>query len=386
MRKFIALSSLCFLVAATSLATFAQEAEKQKNKAITENPRAHAIRVETIEIAAKVKSLEILTKKLDKHVTRLQKREQQEREQMLKQYDRLTSALEALLALQKIPESGLFIHPNDALAANRGQIIMAWLASHNARTAQLMASELRRISALQREIDNKKQQLSARLEDVALYRNRVVRLSASKQRITRLTANEQATLKGRTKSLVQDADSLRELLARLEQDSLAFPLNAPRLIRDFPQKGKSIADASGKILADFSKKNQGQVVPPISGIWLQRFGASDGFGQTARGILISAEEQAQVLAPFDGRVVFADTFLDQGKLLIIEHKGGYHTVISQFAEFFVSLGQWVLAGEPIGQMGKNKGEIYFEIRHKGKTKNPKLWIKETTRSRAFLLR
>ena len=330
------------------------------------------MREETVEIAAKVRSLELLTASLDKHVTRLQKQERKERERLFEQYDRLSLVLQSLLFLERAPEWGLFLHPNDALAANRGQSVMAWLASYSSRVAQLLESDLRRISALQREIDRKKEQLSTRLEDVANYRQRIVRLSARKQRLTRLTPKEQTALKARAQSLSQDADSLRALLMRLDQDSLSFPMNAPRRLRNFPAKGQAF------------DQQQGEVIAPISGVWLQRFGSSDGFGQTLRGILIAADASAQVLAPFDGRIVFADSFLDQGKLLIIEHKGGYHTVVAQVSEFFVSLGQWVLAGEPIGRMGEKKGALYFEIRHKGKTQNPQQWIKETPRSRAFL--
>ena len=345
-----------------------------RDKPSVENPRARALREETIEIATRVRSLELLTASLDKHVARLQKRERKERERLFEQYDRLSLVLRSLLFLERAPEWGLFLHPDDALAANRGQNVMAWLASYSSRVAQLLESDLRRISALQREIDRKQEQLSARLEDVANYRQRIARLSASKQRLIRLTPKEQATLRARAQSLSQDADSLRALLRRLDQDSLSFPTNAPRRLRDFPSQGQGFA------------QHQGEVITPINGVWLQRFGSSDGFGQTLRGILIAAEASAQVLAPFDGRVVFADFFLDQGKLLIIEHKGGYHTVVAQVSEFFVSLGQWVFAGEPIGRMGKKKGALYFEIRHKGKTQDPRHWIKETPRSRAFLFR
>ncbi len=343
-------------------------------KPSVENPRARALREETIEIATRVRSLELLTASLDKHVTRLQKQESKERERLFEQYDRLSLVLQSLLFLERSPEWGLFLHPNDALAANRGQSAMAWLASYSSRVAQFLESDLRRISALQREIDRKQEELSARLEDVASYRRRIARLSARKQRLMRLTPKEQAVLKARAQSLLQDADSLRALLRRLDQDSLSFPMNAPRRLRDFPPQGHVL------------NQHQGEVIAPINGVWLQRFGSSDGFGQTLRGILIAADASAQVLAPFDGRIVFADFFLDQGKLLIIEHKGGYHTVVARVSEFFVSLGQWVLAGEPVGRMGKKKGALYFEIRHKGKTQNPQQWIKETPRSRAFLFR
>ena len=126
------------------------------------------------------------------------------------------------------------------------------------------------------------------------------------------------------------------------------------------------------------------MVAPAEGAWLKRYGSSDGHGQTLSGIVIETEAATTVLAAFDGRVVFADTFRDQGKLLIVEHKGGYHTVIANLAELFVSLGQGVLAGEPVGRMGAQNSTLYFEVRQHGKPLNPQRWIRETTRRRAFL--
>ena len=381
------------LAASSSLAQAQQQQAQQADTRLTnleqpvrENPRARALRDESLALAKRVRELERLIVRLDEHLTRLAKREKEERARLLQHYDRLAQVLQTLLFLERSPEWGLFLHPNDALAAHRGQRLVAHLAPHSARTAKLLERDLRRIGALQREIDRKKEQLSAHLEDVAAHRQRIARLSAHKRRLLPLTAKERTALKTRAQSLAEEARSVQALVARLEVARLNPSGSAPRTLRVFPASAKN----AGK-LGENSQNKLGrlkdrrvQVVSPAEGAWLQRYGSSDGHGQTLSGIVIETEPATTVLAAFDGRVVFAEVFRDQGKLLIVEHKGGYHTVTANLSALFVSLGQWVLAGEPVGRMGAQKGRLYFEVRQKGKPRDPRRWLRETPRRRAFL--
>ena len=341
---------------------------------VRENPRARALRDESLELAQRMRTLERLVVRLDEHLKRLAKREQEERTRLLEHYDRLAQVLQTLLFVERSPEWGLFLHPNDALAAHRGQRLAAWLAPHSARTAHLLESDLKRIGALQREIDRKKEQLNTHLEDVVALRQRIARLSVHKRRLLPLTAKERAALKARAQQMAAEAESVQTLVARLDAETLAHRGSIPRNLRSFPE---SSSRPSNRNRPSF-------VVAPAEGAWLKRYGSSDGHGQTLSGIVIETEAATTVLAAFDGRVVFADTFRDQGKLLIVEHKGGYHTVTANLAELFVSLGQAVLAGEPIGRMGAQESTLYFEVRQKGKPLDPKRWLRETPRRRAFL--
>ncbi|MGY8996088.1 MAG: murein hydrolase activator EnvC family protein, partial [Alphaproteobacteria bacterium] len=55
----------------------------------------------------------------------------------------------------------------------------------------------------------------------------------------------------------------------------------------------------------------------------------------------------------------------------------YHTVLARFARADVVLGQWLLAGEPVGVMAtEESGEqlLYVELRRNGDPINPLPWI------------
>jgi septal ring factor EnvC (AmiA/AmiB activator) len=73
-----------------------------------------------------------------------------------------------------------------------------------------------------------------------------------------------------------------------------------------------------------------------------------------RGIQIAARTEARVSSPCDGWVVYAGPFRSYGKLLIINGGGGYHIVLAGMDRLDVELGQFVLAGEPVGAMGSKR--------------------------------
>ena len=91
-------------------------------------------------------------------------------------------------------------------------------------------------------------------------------------------------------------------------------------------------------------------------------------------LCLKTRTNSEVLASFDGKVVFSGAFQNQGKMLIIEHSDGFHTVVSGLDNLYAKRGQWVLQGEPIGKMSEQNTELYVEIRKNGKHINPKSWL------------
>jgi murein hydrolase activator len=109
---------------------------------------------------------------------------------------------------------------------------------------------------------------------------------------------------------------------------------------------------------------------------LRRFGEADEVGVTNKGLIFETREGAQVVAPFDGRVLFAGPFRGYGQILIIEHGDGYHSLLAGLDRVEGTVGQWLVAGEPVGTMptGEKKPHLYLELRHDGQPINPLPWL------------
>jgi septal ring factor EnvC (AmiA/AmiB activator) len=85
---------------------------------------------------------------------------------------------------------------------------------------------------------------------------------------------------------------------------------------------------------------------------------------------------------FDGRVAFAGPYRGYGQLLIIDHGEGYHTLLAGFSRIDVVLGQWLLAGEVVGAMGRTTDggpNLYVELRYNGDAINPLPWLAASER-------
>ena len=119
---------------------------------------------------------------------------------------------------------------------------------------------------------------------------------------------------------------------------------------------------------------------PARGRVVRRYGQSGGTEGTAKGISIKARNGAQVVAPYDGQVVYAGPFRRYGQILIIEHGGRYHTLLAGLDRIDAVVGQWLLAGEPVGTLGSPQNgnpELYFELRRAGEPINPLPWLATT---------
>ncbi len=131
-------------------------------------------------------------------------------------------------------------------------------------------------------------------------------------------------------------------------------------------------------------ERKGRLAWPIDGATITAFGPqrSSHFNTTVmnNGIEIAPrKDKALVAAVHDGKVVFADYFQGYGNLLILDHGMSYYSLYGHCAEFLVSVGDMVKAGQTIalvGDSGSLKGIcLYFEIRHKAKALDPLPWLK-----------
>ncbi len=154
---------------------------------------------------------------------------------------------------------------------------------------------------------------------------------------------------------------------------------ADRAARDADQAARKAAadqqQAALKSLRTFSHA-QGAMPFPARGRVVTRFGQSNELGDPSKGITIETRATAQVVSPYDGQVVFAGPFRGYGLLLIIEHGEGYHTLLAGMARIDSTVGQHLLAGEPVGVMAASEGKplLYMELRRNGQPLNPLPWL------------
>ncbi|HTO83416.1 MAG TPA: peptidoglycan DD-metalloendopeptidase family protein, partial [Methylomirabilota bacterium] len=176
----------------------------------------------------------------------------------------------------------------------------------------------------------------------------------------------------RVRALTQQADDLRELLA-------AQPPPPPETAPPGPAEPPAVATLRlerPKDLKPFPPKQDG-LTPPARGVLVLGFGDTAPDGSASQGIVIESLPGAQVVAPHDGQVVFRGPFRGYGEILIMEHRGGYHTLLAGLGRTDVVVGQWLRTGEPVGVMDSprdGKPRLYLELRRSGRPIDPWPWF------------
>ncbi|MFM9942233.1 MAG: murein hydrolase activator EnvC family protein [Hyphomicrobiaceae bacterium] len=129
---------------------------------------------------------------------------------------------------------------------------------------------------------------------------------------------------------------------------------------------------------------KGQLQLPAQGRRILAFGDKTQNDSRSKGIVLETRQAAQVTAPADGWVVYAGEFRSFGQLLIVNAGDGYHILLAGLSQIDVQLGEFVLAGQPIGVMtaapkgykaksGDIAPVLYVEFRKDGTPINPDPW-------------
>ena len=90
---------------------------------------------------------------------------------------------------------------------------------------------------------------------------------------------------------------------------------------------------------------------PVLGTILREFDQPDAAGVKRPGLVFSTAENALVISPTAGTVLFSGNVPDQGLVIIVEPEAGLLVVLAGLGQSFARQGQIVAEGEGLGLMG-----------------------------------
>ena len=105
---------------------------------------------------------------------------------------------------------------------------------------------------------------------------------------------------------------------------------------------------------------------PVEGRLVTGTGEISEAGVHARGLTFETRPGALVTAPVGGRIAYAGPFRSYGTIVIIDHGGGWTSLLTRLAATNVKVGDMVTAGAPIGRAGSRRPLISVELRRNGR--------------------
>ncbi len=381
-----------------------ERAEELRHKAKAIEAEIRVLGESSIAAARKAQDYETRLSGLETQLSELKNLEADKVASLRARRAQLGGTLAALQRIALQPTDALIVAPGSPVDTVRSAMLLRVAIPAIEQRAQALRADLDELTALRRQIALQRDELAATNSALEAERGRISALIQRKSKARTATAAEQTAARARAARLAAQAKDLRDLMARIgreakeraereraerdraKREAERAPDRAP-LASEAEQPAPTPAPDTTTRLALVKPDNirpfpdaRQSLVMPARGRVVVRYGQSRGTGGGAKGITILARQGAQVVAPFDGQVVYAGPFRRYGQILIIEHGGRYHTLLAGLDRIDAVVGQWLLAGEPVGVLGSPRNEnpeLYLELRQAGQPINPLPWLATT---------
>jgi septal ring factor EnvC (AmiA/AmiB activator) len=373
------------------------------------------LNTELIEAGKRVQASEAKLSESEAKLTELTDQVTVIRTSITERKETIVKMLSAMQRIGRTPPPALVTRRDDALAVVRSAMLLAQVFPELKYQADNLSQELDGLVKLETGIREQRDTEKRETDRLAAERGRIDELLEEKK--AKLAKSEVELVATRQAALQQAAEEteLNTLIARLDEriakaevaqydaevaaetalrareqsQALATPGNE-NVVEIKPGAARvAFAIPSRMKPAMPFETTKGSLPLPAQGKRLKRFGQADGVAGSSKGISLQTRGEARIIAPTDGWVVYAGNFRSYGNLLIINAGGGYHVLLAGMGRIDVSLGQFVLAGEPVAVMGaalqagqgnndNSRPVLYVEFRKDGRPIDPGPWWAEAS--------
>ena len=334
-----------------------QEENKRKSQALSQ------------EVKSVQKEMVSLAKTVQKHENQLSLLEQKKKELELEQSGleerlsfsalQMSKIMQAMQTLALRPSEILLVQADTPVQMLRSKQLMQYAFPIIGGMQKKTQEDLSRLSQVKHELQEKIVSIKTTTAELSDKNAQMEKMAQQKKVLQAQYNSSYEQSKAKTDKLAKEAKSLKELLANIQKE----------------QQKKVAKKPSAGFGSGVFAKARGSLRLPAQGKITQNFGDTTGASQShAKGMVLTTRQGAQVVAPFDGVVLFAGPFQNYGQLIIIDHGDNYLTVLAGMDTITTVVGSQLLSGEPVGRMGSNYTNLYVEVRQNGQAIDPRPWF------------
>ncbi|MDX2028488.1 MAG: peptidoglycan DD-metalloendopeptidase family protein [Alphaproteobacteria bacterium] len=271
--------------------------------------------------------------------------------QLESEREKLNALLSAFIELSRQPPESFFLRSGPTTDHIHRGILLRSALPRLQQQADAIARDLAGLSEAQEKMIAQKRLVTTAQRNLDEQRRSLDQLVKTRQGMLTRTEAQKETINRQLAALANQAQDLRQLLDKVAPRG-SKP-SVPRALRGFLRW-------------------------PVAGTVVRPFGGRDADGVVNQGLTLSASSGSPIVAPQEGRVMFAGPFKGYGQIMILQHDGGYHSFLAGFGRIDAEVGQDVNTGEPLGVMpvkSAGKPELYFEWRHNSEPVDPTERIK-----------
>ena len=356
--------------AKNELSRVTSQIEQAKKEHMQLREKAQNVQKEILDVRKKMVAAAGSIQEQEESLSRLEQKlmEFEAQQKLIKQRldIRKVQRMHVMAALQSLafkPTEALLAQPMDPQDTLRSALLLREAVPRLEYSTEGLQKDLNKVASLTTAIRAQYAQIKTMARRLDEKRRDMNVLIQKKSQLQTVFASESSRAKERAENLAKQAGDLKELLAKLEADSRS---------RVAALGGQKQSVPTGAFMSA-----KGRIPYPVKGTVVKKFGEQTEAGVSSKGIVIATRANAQVVSPYDGTVLFAGPFRGYGQLVIIEHGDGYHTLLAGIGRLDTSVGQSLLAGEPVGIMvAETKPTLYIELRKNGQPINPAGWLNQ----------
>lgn len=393
---------------------------REKQKGVTQDLGANRQQLKDlnqllIQTASRVKQSEASLSVIERKLDRLSIDEQRIRTAISQRHGVIATMLAVMQRMGRQPPPIMATHRDDALKMVRSAMLLSSVIPQLNSEAKKLSGDLTSLVQIVTTTKTRAFQLQEETRNLAEQRKRIEELIAQKRTNILAQSNELRSLKNTARKYKNSAEKLNTIITKLDKEvsskvglgNYQKELNSGNIglrSNKDPRTGKKLRFVPGSkgegpstvLKADRIKpaiafaRAQGVLPLPVSGTQIKAFGATNEYGSVSKGILLGTRNSAQVTSPCDGWIVYSGKFRSYGQLLIINAGGGYHILLAGMGKVDVTVGQFVLTGEPVASMSERKAKqgvaghdvdqtLYIEFRKNGRPIDPNPWWAEGQR-------
>ena len=335
----------------------------------------------SVIIAAQIQSQEAEMGRLEAERDLLERREFELRAELDSQHDRLSRILGVLERMSRTPPPALLVRPQDATAAARSAMVLSAVVPYVEGEAAKLGATLAELGHVRSQSEERTRKLDEENTELARLKVEIGETMESLAQLVASTASELKTERQRLREMADQAETLAALVEKIEKSKVELSPEPQR--PDAPVIVMSEAAAA----SGTANSLKGTLLWPANGWIKAHFNEPGTRPGKSKGVVVAARPGAQVVSPVDGRIEFADVYRAYGNLLIISTGKGYHILLAGLERIDGAVGQWLIAGEPVGVMGPgatgeeragktgdSHAELYIELQKNGVAIDPLPWF------------
>jgi septal ring factor EnvC (AmiA/AmiB activator) len=370
------------------------------------------INARLVETGRQIQQSEAQLTLIESRLGELDSQKNQVREALEARHSSISALLAAMQRMGRNPPPVMATRREDALTMVRSAMLLAAAFPELRGQATTLAEQLADLQRVEDSIHLEGERLRAETSRLENARTRLAGLQETKRQSLAERQAELAQVRQAAADLTKSVSDLGELIGKLDKEVAQRTglgsyeqevASAPRAASNAAGPAAPAAEGEPVVLAPSDRMamlTPGRIKPampfvdargllpiPVQGRRVLTYGEKTQYGSQSKGLVIETRHGAQVVSPCDGWIVYAGEFRSYGQLLIINAGGGYHILLAGLSQIDAQLGQFVLAGEPVGVMRAaaksatqdNAPVLYIEFRKDQRPVDPDPWWSDGSR-------